>query len=340
MIKTVARMNREWKKHLTSLIVTAVKISLTIGLLSYVISLVDTNELKPLFSKLIVITLCAAIVVHLLAFFIMSIRWWLILRLTGEPIQYGNIWDAYYLGLFCNNFLPTSMGGDVVRIAKLASNGISGHQLIFSTLLDRIVGLLSIIVMGIIGVNFSNSIRHAIDNQTLFFINCLSALAFIFFLAILNTRFRNFTLNLIMTKIKLWNKLNNFIIYCHDNLESLKNNVVISQAVLLSIVSQVLVVCTYYLIGLSIQVEVSFLEYILVVPVVALVSNLPISLGGLGVRESVLVFLMTGTGVDTISAVSISLLYLAILISVTLPGGILLLTSRWGAERNKYPRSE
>jgi len=310
------------------------KLALTVSLLYYVITLIDIGELSPLISKLNIGYFFAAITLHVVAFFIMSVRWWLILNSKSYHIHYKNIVAGYYFGLFCNNFLPTSMGGDVVRIVKLRSEGIDTHRLIFSTIFDRAVGLLTIIAMGILGINFSSSIYSKLGNNTLVMVNIVSTIFVLLFLTLLNSRVRSFFVKIIATKISLWNKLNNFIIYSHDFLESVKKTKTIALVILLSFCSQILVVITYYLISKSLHIEVALIDYILLVPTVALFTSLPISVGGLGVRESVLVFLLGTIGVSTTNAVSISLLYLTVLILVTLPGGLFLLSGKHRTENH------
>jgi uncharacterized protein (TIRG00374 family) len=123
-------------------------------------------------------------------------------------------------------------------------------------------------------------------------------------------------------------------VYCHKNLDTLKKNNVLPKTIFLSMISQLLIVVTYYLIGASLQIEVLLLEYVLIVPVVALFSSLPITVGGLGVREGVLVYLLSSIGVSTTNAVSISLVYLTLLNLITLPGGLFLLAGRRDAKKH------
>jgi len=323
-----------FKTPIKSKLAILAKITLTISLLYYVISLIDVNELKPIFSRLDIEYFIAAIILHVFAFFIMSIRWWIILNSSPHHIQYKNITAGYYFGLFCNNFLPTSMGGDVVRIIKLRSNGINTNRLIFSTIFDRVIGLVTIIVMGIFGINFSISIYNKIGNDSLFLVNIVSAISVLLFLTVLNSRIRSYLLDIFVSKIRLWNKLNNFIIYSHEYIESIKKIKTITSVTILSFMSQMLVVVTYYLISKSLHINISLVEYILIVPAVALFTSIPISVGGLGVRESVLVFLLGTIGISTANAVSISLLYLTVLILVTIPGGLFLLSGKHHANNH------
>jgi len=296
--------------------------------LFYVTTLVNLNEIKPIITQLDFSLLTIAIATHIIAFILMSIRWWLILVSSGKQVLYKKASAAYYLGLFCNNFLPTSMGGDVIRIVKLRSDGLDTNQLIFSTLCDRIIGLLSIIVMGIIGLNFSTSIYESIGYRSIVLTNIVSAMLFVLALAALNARVRDIIIKFILNRLRLWNKLNNFLIFVHQNVETLKKSRILAKTILLSLVSQILIVLTYYYIAQSIHIDLELFEFVLIVPVVAVFTSLPISVGGLGIREGTMVVLLSAIGISTTNAVSISLLYLTILIMITLPGGIFMLSGK------------
>ena len=309
-------------------IILSLKLLLTGLMLYYVMTLVDTEELKPLLTGLDKELLVSALLVHFIAFYIMSIRWWLILVSIGTHVNHARILPSYYLGLFCNNFLPTSMGGDVIRIAKMRAEGVNTNLLIFSTLSDRIIGLLSIIIMGIIGINTSIAIQDTMNQESLITINIVSCIIFLTLLLAMHSKLRNRIFQISVEKWTLPSKLNNLLVYCNNNLDSLKNNTLIPKVILLSLISQILIIICYYLIGKSLHIELSFMEYVLLVPIVALLSSIPISVGGLGVREGTIIFLLGAVGVSTPNAVSISLLYLAILILVTIPGSIFLLTGK------------
>lgn len=314
--------------NLKSGLTILVKLLLTTGLLYYVATLVKYEEIKPLVIELDISVLAVAIFAHIIAFILMSIRWWLILESSGKRPRYNEVLPAYYLGLFCNNFLPTAMGGDVIRVIKLRSNGFNVNQLIFSTLADRIIGLLSILALGIIGLNLSVSVQTSVGENLLFLLNVSSGILLIFCIAMLHPGIRQKIAAFILDKAKLWRKARNFLAYAHENIEALISGRILPISILLSIFSQLLIVVTYYYIAKSLHLHIDLLEFILAVPVVALFSSLPISVGGMGIREGTMVFLLGAAGVPTTSAVSISLLYLSILIFVTLPGGFFLLSMK------------
>ena len=92
-------------------------------------------------------------------------------------------------------------------------------------------------------------------------------------------------------------------------------------ALVMTVVLQSLVISAYIMLALGTGLDLPVITFFALIPIVVLASNLPISLGGLGVREGVLVALLVVVGVDEQQAISLSLLYLFINWIATLPGG-------------------
>lgn len=70
-----------------------------------------------------------------------SLRWHVLLRAAGLPITPGQTLRVTFAGLFSNNFLPTTIGGDVVRLAGAARLGYDGAVCAASLVADRLVGM-------------------------------------------------------------------------------------------------------------------------------------------------------------------------------------------------------
>jgi uncharacterized membrane protein YbhN (UPF0104 family) len=80
---------------------------------------------------------------------------------------------------------------------------------------------------------------------------------------------------------------------------------------------------SFYFIGLSLKINISFLSYMFIIPITWTISNIPITLGGFGVRESTLVLLLVEFGVTSGSALTFSLIVLIINILLAISGGII-----------------
>ena len=89
-----------------------------------------------------------------------------------------------------------------------------------------------------------------------------------------------------------------------------------------------LVILTYHLLGSGLGLDVSITTYIVTIPAVFIAASLPISIGGLGIREGTLVGMLVAAGANLQLAINLSLLYLIVLWISTLPGALVPLLSR------------
>jgi len=128
------------------------KLSVTVILLGWLMSQIETTEIEKTIYQTNLSYIGYAIIAHLLAFIVLSIRWWLLLKAQINDCEYRHVLGSYYLGLFFNNILPTGMGGDVIRILRLRKAGLNTQSLISSTLADRIIGLASIVSMSVVAI--------------------------------------------------------------------------------------------------------------------------------------------------------------------------------------------
>ena len=88
--------------------------------------------------------------------FISALKWWLLLRAAEQPVAYLWTVRTYLVGQFFSNFLPTSIGGDAVRVFRL--NQLVGRLglAIASVFVERITGFLALTIIGwvALGLNF------------------------------------------------------------------------------------------------------------------------------------------------------------------------------------------
>ncbi len=74
--------------------------------------------------------------------FMISLRWYALLQGAGEEVSYLSSLKITYAGLFSNNFLPSTIGGDVVRLAGAMQSGWDGAVAAASLVIDRVVGMI------------------------------------------------------------------------------------------------------------------------------------------------------------------------------------------------------
>lgn len=243
---------------------------------------------------------------------ILAKRLEMIFRACQAPIKFREGLHLTFLGYFFNNFLPTSMGGDLVKI--LCASRITGQPVraASAVLMDRIMGLFVFIVLPAFCFFFLKS-----DVPRVVPILIYSFLGFsLFGLFLLFERRIADRLPLPKKIRKLYHEMHSFK----------EQKSLLVETILLSLLGQGVVVVVTYLLALSLEnkAEVSPLPFFILVPVVHLVS-LFASLNGLGIREGAYIyFLSPYLGKEHSAALGV--LWLALLMVVSLVGGLIYLT--------------
>jgi hypothetical protein len=92
--------------------------------------------------------LLLAVIVFPVTFIMVSARWALLLRVLGIYISNSRTFVLTMVGLFYNNFLPGSTGGDLVKAAYAAKNTPKRTQVVLSVFIDRVIGLVALVILG------------------------------------------------------------------------------------------------------------------------------------------------------------------------------------------------
>jgi glycosyltransferase 2 family protein len=252
-----------------------------------------------------------------------ALRWQVVLRsLHGDPPGIWYLNGLYHIGMFFNFFLPSTVGGDVVRaeMAKSHSGGRTGSYA--AVLFDRFSAFIAVVLIGTVALVYSYAGIGWFDWQVallgLLFV-LVSVLAFV----VLETSFAD----------RLLHRLSRG--HLVRLLAALRNGLAMLQAcaadkpmlvliVVLSLLIQIMAIFVVYLLGIGLGLEVGILFYFVAIPIIILVTLLPISLNGLGVREVMFVVLYAKVGVPSEMALALSFSLTLIFVLFALFGGLCL----------------
>jgi len=250
---------------------------------------------------------------------IATCRWAIILAAVRISVPLARLLYWYMTATFFNMFLPTALGGDVVRIYQLAKNTGRNADAAASVLMERILGFLALIGMAVVALLLSAKARR---EPTIYGGVLVAAIAFVAVLvALFHRGFGRMTIRL-FRRVGL-QRLGEKTERGYAALYTLQEHrTSIFLAFLISVVFQVVgIVCTY-LLGLSLGLNVSLGYYFVSVPIIWLLTMLPVSINGIGVREGGFVLFFTAIGVSHSSALLLSFLCFVQLAFVGLLGGV------------------
>lgn len=293
-------------------------------LLLFIIIFVNRRHFNAIYDsilnvKLLFIVLATA--ACMVSLWIESLRWNVLLRAQDKKISGGYLFVSMMIGYFYNNLLPSNIGGDFYRIYDVSKNKkIPLNISISAVFLERFFGLISIALYFLIT---SFSIYRILKNYVII-ISIFLVIAFILFFMIIKPEF--FKIDRLFKKFKKLEKIEKGFASFRNVMNTYSGKVpYLILGIFLNLVADVFIMATYYFISLSLGLNLNFMTFAFIVPVIFVLTGIPVSIGGLGVRENTIIFMLSGFGVSNSIAVLFSFLILFVFIFNAVAGGIIYL---------------
>jgi len=303
-----------------------VKTIISVGLIGYLLGFrSNLPKLLETVANIKLNLLTAAYIFILLGILLRSWRWKLILKAMEINLRITKLTRLYFIGLFYNNFLPSTVGGDLAKIYKIRQEKGNKNFLTNSVIIDRLLGLITLYILGIFSfyINF---------NQLSSKIKVIAGIVFgtmtLTFLLILQGKLIKITFNGLTKKLPALNKPLEKMRILYKSFQEFKSSLVkknrIIHLLLISLTFFFLSSATpVFLLLKSIEITVPFTYLISVLPIISILVMLPISINGMGLRELLLVLFLGPMGVTSETAITTGILIMSINIFNSLIGGIL-----------------
>jgi len=259
-----------------------------------------------------------ALIFQYLSTLLATYRWRLIMQTLHYKEPFSFFYASYFKGTFFNQALPSTIGGDAVRVLDLINQGHRKKQAFFDILIDRVIGLFGLLIFSLIAnlifidlfpkniytlillINIGG-IVGVIGVMGLSYITSLRHIRFLRLFFALSIRFRR----ILHTPKRLLTQTS------------------------LTLLVHLFTVFAFIAIAISVRIDdLHFWHYFVIVPSVLLITIIPISLAGWGIRESAMIGLFVFAGADQSKVLSISILYGFILILVGVYGAIYVFKER------------
>jgi uncharacterized protein (TIRG00374 family) len=245
---------------------------------------------------------------------LVAIRWRSVINICGKTVSVYSAINLTLVGHFFRSLLPLSIGGDVARAVFCQKIGLSKTTALVSVIVDRILGLISLAVIVVVVSLTSESTRSiAIYGVTL----VLLLLGLIASTLIISESDAMRNLNIFPT-FKL--NLKNVALSIKSEIYSTASLI----AMTYSILANISIILSMFFLAASINCDISLIQSLIYFPIVLLMTLLPISVGGWGVREVVLIFIFSLLSLPEAQAVFISVAFGMILTFYGFVGGIVL----------------
>lgn len=269
---------------------------------------VDLGWLAPAFS------------LHAIGILASAYRWQILARAQGDEIPLGYLMRSYLVGTFFSNFLPSSYGGDIVRIwdgSRFSRSLVRSSAVV---VVERATGIIVLFLFALIASLFRLDMANEVPVIWAALVLGLAglALAALFFTPLAERFIRALPDRKLLRgpKEKILSFRAIILDYRHHKGPFLR-------ACFWALVLQANVVVYFFFIGKAFRLDIGFPDYFIFVPIVLLVQALPITINGLGLREGSTVEIFKYYLIPAGTAVAFSLVDVAFRLVLGAVGGII-----------------
>jgi uncharacterized membrane protein YbhN (UPF0104 family) len=309
-----------------SLIIGILKAVVSIGLLALLLSRVDLARLWSYARNASPAWLAAALLLYLVMVLASAWRWGLLLKAQDVNLSFGALTSSFLVATFFNNFLPSNIGGDVVRIGDTAKVAKSKTLATTVVLIDRGIGLLGLALMAAIGATaghrFGPNTVGPVGPRMLWAGFGLGAVVATPALLMPEGVAR------LLQPLRVFHQewVDQRIARLTDALTRFKEGpAALAGCFAGAIVVQGVLVAFYVAVAHSMKIPIGFSELAVIVPISFIVQMLPVSVNGFGVREATFGFYFTRLGLPLESAILVSFVGAALIMIFSLSGGLIYL---------------
>lgn len=316
------------KRNANNILAFLLKLAVSVSILTWLI--LTRAKIPDILLELLrmnLIWIAASFSLHALGIWISAVRWRILIRAQGDTVPLGFLVKSYLVGTFFNNFLPTRFGGDIVRIWDGSRYSQSVLKSSAVVLVERLTGVVVLLVFALtaslIRLDMARTFPVIWVAMGLAFLGLLMILGFVF-----TPLWRG--LGSRLPDRGALGKLNSKIGQFRETLLAYRSHSrALGQAMFWACLLQINVILHYWLAGKGFHLDVPLLDYFIFIPVILLVLTIPITIGGLGVREGLYTQILGYYGILGATAVSFSLIAdTAFTLAIGLIGAVVYVTRK------------
>lgn len=300
------QLTRKW-------LATFAKLAISIGLVAVLVANIDLDRAAARIAQLAWWAVVAGLALLVLQVTMLGTRWRLVSKILRAPVDAWRAVALMFVGQLFSQALPSTVGGDAVRVLVLNRAGLPLKNVIHGVLIDRVTGVAGMFLLVLIAQPL---LYELIADRTaywgLFLVNLCGLTGVGAFLAI----------DRLPARWHLWRPVAALVAFSADGRRVFFDPRRTPPIMLLAVAVQLINVVIVFLLGRGLGLDIALVECFALVPPVLLLATVPVSLAGWGLREGAMVAALGFVGVAAADAVVLSVLYGLGLLVAALPGAL------------------
>lgn len=292
-----------------------IKIVVSISLMTWFFKSIKWDEIISLLYEVNLMWIFCAFIWVGISVLVSAYKWQFITRASGLKLPFRVLWRSYWAGLFFNNFLPSSIGGDALRIYWAGKYAEDMSGVTTSVVAERILATIGLALIALMVIPFANLYIPYLP--TFFFL--VATVGFVLLLFILYPK----VVDGLQRVFSSWTKCKNFLQGISIHGKRLKNNRrLLLQSLVWSVIFQVCVIMVNYCIFKSLNInQVSLVKATVVIPATSVAAMVPLGINGYGTREGAYIALLSYLNVSKAEAITASIIFALVVSISSLWGG-------------------
>lgn len=297
---------------------TALKAAVSLAILYALFRNIDTGALWATAASVNRLSVAFTALLFIATQSVSTFRWSIILKKDME-VSYPRLLSIYFIGMFFNNFLPTMVGGDLIKGYYLYKESGRGDVSLASIFMDRYSGFAALMVITLAALVPGYPLIKDSGLPAFFavLIGGFSAVSLVIWVGPLHSGVMR-----ILSMIHFYG-INRKIETFYNVLMGYKRHYpILVKIFLCSVFVQGGVIIGYYILGRGLGMDIGIGYFFLFIPLTTAISMLPVSMSGLGIREGAFVYLFSRAGASKEQALTLSLMWFAMAAVVSIAGGV------------------
>lgn len=290
---------------MTNRLVIKLLISLFLVLASF--HLFDYKEAVKIISKAELELIFISFILVLLHLIFVCVRWKTVISGFGHEINLFELIKIILIGQFIKQIFPSQILSELSKIFLCAKAGIEISTGIISFLTDKLLGILTLFVL-VLSIKFVFNVETSqINISQISVVTLIISILFSLLILGLSIIFAWLKIGKLSVTLNTFSKFE--LAFRKVSGKFKLSYLSILKLLIVSIISNFLIVLSVYVISVSLDVQMNFMQTLVYVPLALLISILPISFGGWGAREIVFIHVLSLNSISSSEAAAISMVY-------------------------------
>ena len=305
----------------------ALKALISLSLIAWLLGRANLTQIWQTIEQAEPWLLLLAFIQFFIGYFITAKRWQTLLAAVDVPARVLGLVQSFSIAMFFNNFLPSTVGGDAYRMYDSYRLGAGKSRAVMVVFIDRVIGLSALLILALVVSLFAGEVAQQIPLLRVFLLAAMLGILILSWIvfgsgsAVLLklTEGHHF---IIRIASKVMQKL-----YAGFHLFQGRSDVML-KAIGLSLLLQINVVIHCIIIAKALHIEIPTVAMFIIIPLAYLIMVLPVSINGIGLRESVFVFFFGLYGVIQEQALAFAFISFGMILAQGVIGGLMFILRR------------